>query len=231
MGEQIPLSLSLPERATFNNFHGLSDRPRLGVLEEIGRGEGPHLLYLWGAEGAGKSHLLHATCNALDSKEAGKSIVLPLAALRLQGVAVVEGVERYSLVALDDLDAVAGDKAWEEALFHLLNRMRDLGHRVVMSGLVPLSALAIQLPDLRSRLGEGVVEHLALLEDREKWEVLRQRAEERGMVISDEVAAFLMNRTARDFHALFALLDRLDRQTLIAQRRLTIPFVKELLSL
>ncbi len=231
VGEQIPLSLSLPERATFDTFFGLSDRPHLGVLEEIGRGGGPHLLYLWGAEGAGKSHLLHATSNALDRTDPGGAIVLSLATLRWQGVEVIEGIERYSLVALDDLDAIAGDKGWEEALFHLLNRMRDLGHRVVVSGSAPLSVVAIQLPDLRSRLGEGVVEHLAPLEDREKWQVLRQRAEARGMVISDEVATFLMNRTARDFHALIALLDRLDRQTLVAQRRLTIPFVKELLSL
>ncbi len=231
MGEQIPLSLSLPERATFENFHGLSDRSHLAVLEEIGRGVGPHLLYLWGAEGAGKSHLLHAACNALDRSAPGQAIVLPLAALRREGVEMFEGVERHALVALDDLNAVVGDAAWEEALFHLLNRMRDIGHRVVITGQLPLSAMAIQLPDLRSRLGEGVVEHLAPLEDREKWQVLRQRAEERGMVISDEVAAFLMNRTARDFHALFALLDKLDQQTLIAQRRLTIPFVKELLSL
>ncbi len=230
MGEQIPLSLSLQERASFENFHGLSRHANLALLEDIGSGTGPHMIYLWGPEGVGKSHLLYATCNALEGNR-GRSVVLPLRRSQRKNPELLEGMEQYDLVALDDIDAVAGSALWEESLFHLLNRLRDLGSRVVITAQTSPSGLNLDLPDLRSRIGEGVVEHLTPLEDREKWDVLQKRSEARGMVMGDEVASFLMSRTARDFHTLFALLDQLDEQTLVAKRRLTIPFVKELLSL
>jgi len=230
LDRQIPLSLSLQERASFDNFHISQDSTVVALLQAMASGDGPHLLYLWGGNGAGKSHLLHAACNLLGSGQ-GRAIVLPLKTLYEQGASALDGVGQYDLVALDDLDAIIGDKAWEEALFHLLNALRDSNNHVLITANGPLAELDFQIPDLRSRVGEGVVEHLNPLEDREKWQVLQERAASRGMEMGDDVVTFLMSRTSRDFHTLFSLLDRLDEQTLIAQRRITIPFVKELLSL
>ena len=230
MDRQIPLSLSLQERASFDNFHPQPGSTVVAMLQEIASGDGPHLLYIWGPNGVGKSHLLHATCNLFGSDQR-QSIVLPLKTLFAQGPASLDGVGQYDLVALDDLDAVAGDSGWEESLFHLLNRLRDDGNHVLITAKTAPAELSMKLPDLRSRLGEGVVERLTSLDDREKWHVLQERAASRGMEMGDEVASFLMSRTSRDFHTLFSLLDQLDEHTLIAQRRITIPFVKELLSL
>lgn len=227
---QIPLSLSLQERASLDNFHLQSDSKAVTLLREIASGGGPHLLYIWGPTGVGKSHLLHASCNLYGYGQ-NRSIVLPLKTLHKQGPVSLDGMGQYDLVALDDLDAVVGDRGWEESLFHLLNSLKDGGNHVLITAKTAPVELNIQLPDLHSRLGEGVVEYLTPLGDREKWNVLQERAASRGMEMGDEVASFLMSRTSRDFHTLFSLLDQLDEHTLIAQRRITIPFVKELLSL
>ena len=234
MGEQIPFPLSRPEHATFDNFHGVLARPVVSLLQRLGQQQAPHLLYLWGGEGIGKSHLLDACCHHLQ-QQGEPTLFLPLQQFSQyaseSAMDLLAGTERYRLIVLDDLQSVAGDRHWEETLFHLLNQARDRGQSLLIAAAKPLSELGLQLPDLRSRLSEAVVEQLQSLSGEEKWQVVQQRAEARGMRISDEVVTFLINRTPRDFHALFELLEQLDHQTLAAQRKITIPFVKELLAL
>ncbi|MBT7307610.1 MAG: DnaA regulatory inactivator Hda [Gammaproteobacteria bacterium] len=238
MEVQLPLALSSQEHATFDNFMGGGEQPLIAQLKQIGAGlnpgEWPHLLYLWGAEGSGKSHLAHATCNLLDQNQ-GRAMVMPLQSYgalpddRL--LRLLDGIGGVDLLVVESVDGVVGQPAWDELLFHLLNQCRDGGIAVLVTARKPIHQLQIGLPDLRSRLSEGVVGQLTPLDDQQKWKVVQQRAEARGMGISDEVVHFLMNRTARDFHALFTLLDQLDRETLVAQRKITIPFVKKLLAL
>ena len=60
-------------------------------------------------------------------------------------------------------------------------------------------------------------------------QALRQRARLRGLELGDEVMAYLSKHLARDTHSLFRFLDRLDQASLAAKRRLTVPFVRELL--
>lgn len=159
---------------------------------------------------------------------------LPLTLYRDQPIpplSLLEGLDQGGMILVDDVEAVAGEPKWEELLFHLLNQARDQQQSVVVTSQHPLSELAISLPDLRSRLGEAVSEYLQPLTAEEKWVVIQQRAHEQGMEIGDEVVNYLINRTSRDFDTLFTLLEQLDRETLAKQRKITIPFVKELLRL
>jgi DnaA family protein len=86
------------------------------------------------------------------------------------------------------------------------------------------------LPDLVSRLGWGPVFQLSALTDIEKRGALQLRAHRRGLEMGDEVADYLLKRCPRDMDSLFNLLNRLDHASLAAQRRLTIPFVRQLLA-
>lgn len=144
---------------------------------------------------------------------------------------VVEGLEQLPLVIVDDIDAVAADAAWETALFHLYNRIREQGGRLIMSGPQSPAAIGIVLPDLRSRLAGGLVLQLRALPDEDKASALRLQARQRGMEMPEEVAAYLLRRCPRDMNALFNLLEVLDRASLAAQRKLTIPFVKTVLEM
>lgn len=220
---QLPLRIGLRDSATFANFHPGENASACHALEQ--RQE--PFIYLWGAGGSGKTHLLQAACHAMS--EAGQAaIYLPLSEPGLMPV-MLEGMEQMALVCLDDIDAVAGDPTWEQALFHLYNRLRDNGHHLVAAGSAPPAALGLCLPDLVSRLGWGPVFKLQHLSDEAKGEALRRRAANRGMALSPEVTSYLLQRAPRDMHALFALLERLDEVSLAAQRKLTIPFVREFL--
>ena len=60
-------------------------------------------------------------------------------------------------------------------------------------------------------------------------QALVARAEERGMLLPEEVIRYLRTRSTRDAHALFELLDTLDQQSLVDQRRITVPYVRSFL--
>ncbi len=223
-GGQLPLRIGLRDSATFDNFYLQGDATLLHLLQ----GAFEPFIFLWGGRGTGKSHLLQAACHA-EAARGGAAAYLPLPQLLDAGPAVFEGLEAMALVCIDDLQSVVGERAWEEALFHLYNRVRDAGGRLLAAADAGPLALPVALPDLRSRLTWGPVFQLQSLDDAGKLAALQLRAAARGMVLGNDVGNYLLRRIPRDMQALFDLLERLDVASLTAQRRLTIPFVRNLL--
>lgn len=221
---QLPLRIGLRDSATFANFLPAANAQALFALQQ----QQEPFLYLWGGRGSGKSHLLQAACHAV-TESGGSAVYLPLEELSQMPAEMLDGMEHMQLVCIDEIDCIAGNGAWEQALFHLYNRLRDSGNRLVVAGNASPAMLGISLPDLVSRLGWGPVYQLQLLSDEEKAEALCLRASQRGMDMPPEVANYLLNRASRDMQALFALLDELDEVSLAAQRKLTIPFVREVI--
>lgn len=227
---QLTLSVSLRDDATFANYFTLENTAVVEALRTTLKGQGESVIYLWGQSGTGRTHLLQALCHAGDDLEKTTAYI-PLSDHVWLSPEMLEGMEHYDIICVDDIEAIAGNKAWEEALFHMYNRVRDARKHMVFAGSKPPALSAIQLPDLRSRLGWGLVYHLKPQSDEEKLAALKLRAKNRGMHLPYDVAQFLMNRYSRHMRDLFRALDKLDRASLVDQRRLTIPFVKEVLML
>jgi DnaA family protein len=228
---QLPLGVRLRDDATFKNYYPGSNAVALGYVERLCQADAgwtESLIYLWGRAGVGRSHLLQAACLQLEQLDQ-QAVYLPLAEMVGHGPALLEGLEHCALVCLDDLDAVAGRADWEEALFHLFNRLRDSGQRLLLSAGAAPRELPLQLADLQSRLSQALVFQLRELSADDKLHALQLRASRRGLQLPDEVAGFILNRGARSMSGLFELLEQLDQASLQAQRKLTIPFLKETL--
>ena len=225
---QIPLPLSGTDTLTFDLYCATDNGLALTELQRAAAGSATRNIYLWGDAGAGKSHLLHAACAA--AAAAGRRAALvPLAQCSRLAPTLLESLEDLDFVCIDDVDAIAGQPAWEQPLFHLFNRMRETPRPLVFAARTSPAGSAISLPDLKSRLGWDLVFRLAPLQEAERFAALRRRAQMRGIEITDEVLGYLSRRIPRDMHSLFAWLERLDRESLSAAKRLTIPFVRELL--
>ncbi len=222
---QLPLGVGLRDDATFVNFHPGPNATLVGRLTHQLEPEGEPFLYLWGAPGVGRSHLLQAACHAASDRDM-RALYLPLEELGHFPPLMLEDIERLDLVAIDDLDRVVGRPRWEEALFHAFNRLRDAGKRLVVAAEAPPRQLPVKLPDLASRLSWGVTFHVQGLDDSGRLAALQLRARGRGMQLGDEVARYILHRGPRRLDELFRLLEQLDRASLSAQRKLTIPFVK-----
>lgn len=228
---QLPLGVRLRDDATFANYYPGANAAALGYVErlcEADAGWAESLIYLWGGEGVGRSHLLQAACLRFEQR-GEQAVYLPLAEVADYGPELLDGLEQSELVCLDDLDAVAGRADWEEALFHLFNRLRDAGKPLLLAAAVSPRELPVVLPDLQSRLTLALVFQLHSLSDEDKLRALQLRASRRGLHLTDEVGRFILTRGERSMSALFELLERLDQASLQAQRKLTIPFLKETL--
>lgn len=232
--QQLSLGVTLNDDATFDNFHapaGSSNAQALALVRAQAEGRGEPLVFLWGVPGVGLTHLLQAGCHS--AHDMGLSFqYLPLAELaEVDPGHLLEGLEALDYICIDNLEVVAGRVDWEEALFHLFNRVREQGHRLLLAANKGPHQLPIGLADLRSRMQWGVTWQLLPLDDADKQQALRQRARARGLELSEEVAQYILQRVSRDMDELFRSLQLLDQASLAEQRKLTIPFVKKVLSI
>lgn len=211
----------------FSSFFAGRNRPLVDALLALREGEPPRCVWLHGADGIGKSHLLQAVCAHAGQRNL-TAAYLPLTAPDITPDLLV-GCGQLAHVCVDDLHAVAGQRDWERALFSLYQELDEHRGRLWVASTSAPAALPIQLRDLASRLSGGLVLTLQPLSDQEQVEALKLRAAARGFELPDETAQFLLRRLPRDMGSLCAFLDQLDEASLAAQRRLTVRFVSEVL--
>lgn len=229
---QLPLTLRYPPDQRLETF---VDAPagtiaQLRVLAESGGGD---WLYLQGPTGVGKTHLALAVCAAAESASR-RAAYLPLQAAAGRLREALDAFEGNDLIALDGLEAIAGTHTHtrgndEVALFDFHNRARSAGIALLYTAQVAPDALALALPDLRSRLSQCTRIVLSPLDDAGRSRALRERAERRGLVLEEAALDWLLKRVGRDLAGLTGLLDQLDRASLAAQRRITVPFLRQTL--
>jgi len=225
---QLPLALKFPPDQRFDGFVG--NEPVRDLVACIATGDLDDWLYLVGPPGSGKTHLLLAACAEAQAR-GRRAAYLPLASVVGRLSEVLDGFDETMLVCVDGLDAIAGERADEVALFHFHNRARAANTMVIYAARLAPNELPLVLPDLGSRLGQCVRLQLDMLDDDGRRQVLQQRAARRGLELDDAVLDFLFKRVGRDLATLTGLLDRLDKASLAAQRRITVPFLKQALDL
>ena len=233
---QLPLPIHQIDDDTFDNFYAENSLLLLDSLRQNFVEVQQPFYYIWGGKSSGKSHLLKAVSNhfLLNNRTAS---YIALEKSQYFSPVVLDNAEQLDVVCLDDIQTVVGDEEWELAIFNLFNQIREQqffnGHKTLLliSADRAPADLDIQLPDLRSRLAWGEVYRLDDLNDEQKMEILKRNAYNKGLELPDEVASFLLKRLDRDLQVLLGKLDLLDRASLQAQRKLTVPFVKEILEL
>jgi DnaA family protein len=227
MIRQFPLDLRWPPHQRLDAFWPGANVPALQGVSDAAQGAGAWL-YLHGTSGTGKSHLLIAACRA--ALEAGcPARYLSLAQLAAPRGDAIGGIEPDGLLAIDDVQAIAGAPDAERALFDLYNRAKAADARLLFAAHASPAEIGLTLPDLVSRLAMCTQYALRPLDDAGRRAMLRVLASRVGLRLDDEVLDWWLARQPRDPASLVALLQRVDRASLAAQRRITIPFLRELL--
>jgi DnaA family protein len=226
MINQLTLGVGLKDEATFENFFPGKNTQLIEVLKN----NNERIIYFYGIGGEGCTHLLQACCHE-SRRHKQSAVYIPLNNLSDLSPNIFEGLEACHLVCIDDIHCIAGKREWEEAFFHLYNRIHDAGGRLIVTANVAPKLLNFILPDVISRLAWGIVFQLQPLTDNEKLQAITMRADRRGMTLTEEVGKFILTHCPRHMSTLFAALDALDKVSLAAQRKLTIPFVKTVLQM
>ena len=197
--QQLPLAISPPPTPDLENYVAGANTEALARVRELAAGAlSEAIVYLWGASGSGRTHLLRAAARA-----------------------------NPGLVVADDVETL--DEAGQQSLFVAINAARDGQAAVLAAGSAPPAGLLLR-EDLRTRLAWGLVYQLKPLTDADKTRHLQLEAARRGLKLSDEVIAYLLNHLPRDLASLNAVLDVIDRHSLARQRPVTLSLVREALS-
>jgi DnaA family protein len=225
---QLPLALGLADYARFETFVDGASAAAVRHVRAVADGA-PDTVWISGPHASGKTHLLQAACRSASLAGRRAMYVAPLEEHAAEPE-ILAGLEGVDLLALDRVDAVAGDPAWERQLFVLFNEIAAKRSGLLLAALVPPAAAGFELRDLASRAAGAVAYRLQPLAHSERVDALLLHADARGLELERGAAEYLLDRVDRDMVGLRGWLDRLDRASLAEHRKLTIPFIRELLS-
>jgi DnaA family protein len=228
MAQQLPLHFEFRANQTFNDFFPGINQEIVTHLQQCISGLGEQQIFLWGKPGQGKTHLLQACCHQALNQNLS-SFYFDLSNAGLPNPSMLSGLDEYEVVCFDNIEHIAGNAAWELAFFNFFNRQRDRGHKLIVSACSAPNDIAIRLPDLRTRLNWGLTLKIQPLTDSDRIAALIFKADQMGFEIAPQAGRFLLTHYDRDPASLWALLEKLDKASLAAKRKLTIPFLKQIL--
>ena len=224
---QLAFPLSISDKASFDNYLPGQNGELVDAIKVAVRGLESKLLYFYGPQNSGKSHLMFAALR-LAKEEQLNTVYLSLSDEYVTAE-MLSAVEVSSVVFIDNADAWAGDKAKERALFTLFEQIKHAGGQLIISASQLSDAAGFIIPDLVSRLSSGLIYVVVALTEVQQFEALKMRASHRGLSISEDAMKYLVTRMTRDTGKIFELLEQIDHVSLAEQRRVTIPFLNRLL--
>jgi DnaA family protein len=223
---QLALPLRLNAHARFSSYVRGANALALAHLEAQAR-EWRGFVWLWGSAGAGRSHVLQASCAAAHAT-GGRAMYVPLGD-RAACPEWLEGLDDFDFLALDDVDVVVGQADWELSLFRFFDAAQTARRGLLVAAGAAPQALEFALADLASRAAAAVVYRLQALDDARRLEAVRIQAHVRGLDLDEKAARYFVTHAERDIGALCRWLDLFDERSLAAQRKLTIPFIRAIL--
>lgn len=224
---QLTLGVQLKERATFASFLTARNQELVAHLQHVAAHASPGATWIAGPHAAGKSHLLQAVC--ADVTPGRRAAYLPLETLLPFGPETLEGAESLDVACYDDVQVIAGLDAWERRLFALWQAALERQSTLLFAARENPAHVDFGLADLKSRLASAAVFAVRELNDDEQLRALDLRARLRGFELPAETARYLQRRFPRDMRTLCDILDTLDDAAFVAQRRLTVPFIRDVI--
>lgn len=225
---QIPFQFGNNQQYDLVSFISDENQDLLHHLNEIANNQNPHAIYLWGMPGNGKTHLLQGVCKQASELNCHVAYI-PLKQHEEISVEMLHDLGELDIVCLDDIESIAGKIEWQQGLTWLYNELRDNGHSIIISANTAPQTILLETDDLKSRLSWGQVYQIKPPKEELKIQILKQNAAARSFELGDDVIEYIIRRVDRDLTSLMNLLDEIDHASLAAKRKVTIPFVKELL--
>lgn len=227
MPEQLPLQFELQANQSFSTFYPGNNKEIISHLQKITCSD-EQQIFLWGEPGTGKTHCLQASCqeaNALDKT----AFYLSLNPEKLPSPSILEGLESFDLVCFDNIHSICTDAQWEQSFFNFYNLLRDNNKQLILSASCPPKFIDIQLPDLKTRMSWGLTLKLSSLTEEQQLQALIYKADALGFDVPDNVGRFIITHYARDIASIWSILDKVEQATLIAKRKISIPFLKQIM--
>jgi len=197
-------------------------------------------LYLSGASGLGKTHLLMSIGNHL--AETGS----PAKTLYVHCRDLIESLNRgdsglpgnlgtpgseIDFLLLDDIDRITAHPAAQEALYRIYNQTLEQGGKMVFAGRTPANQLEKTESFLTSRFKWGMTAELLPMDDEATAQLIQKLAQDLGLDIPDKIITYLLSRISRDFQSVKHAVIRINEESLRQKHKVTLPLVKNALGI
>ena len=228
MIEQYALHFEFRANQTFDDYFAGINQPVIDSLKQSVIGHGEQQIFLWGKTGQGKSHLLQACCHYAQLYQQ-QSFYFDLSHYRTFPPEILTGLDNYDVVCIDHLNWIAGKIDWEKELCDFIQRHIRQQNRLIFSSTCLPDFIHLKTVELKTRLSWGAIFQLQTLVETESIDALIFKADTMGFEITPQIGRFLILDQKIELDDLWALLEKLDRASLAAKRKLTLPFLKNLL--
>ncbi|MCG9098314.1 DnaA regulatory inactivator Hda [Laribacter hongkongensis] len=215
--DQLVLDLTPPPAPAFDHFIAEHNRQIIAALTDS---QGERFIYLWGAAGVGKTHLLQQWVEHANA--VGRAAIY----LDARAEKLPDFAREARCVAVDHVDELEPDD--QITLFSIFNSLRDSDGQLLTAGREPPQRLKLR-DDLRTRLGWGLVFQVQAMSDADKLAALRRHAQMRLVNVPEDVLRWLITHWRRDMASLVSMVDALDHYSLALQKPITVPLVKHIL--
>lgn len=214
---------------SFDNYYRADSSLVVDSLQSLIRGDGETQLGLWGRVASGKTHLLNAGAHfardqnvAMQLYDAAQLVGYPAEAF--------DDFDQCEVLAIDNLDVILIDAAWENCFYQIVNRCRQGEFRLIYSLSQKVEELDLRLDDLRSRLQWGLMLQLVESSDDDLRRIIQLRARLLGFELSPEVLSYLLTHHSRNLASQMTILQTLDGASMSEKRKITIPLIKQALA-
>lgn len=227
--KQHILDLQIHPQCTFDSFETGENALIVNSLMSIASGRSEEIqVAIWGGPQTGKTHLLQAVVHKAMASGC-TPMYLPLANFADYEPELLQGLERFDMVCIDDMDAICNQQSWERRFVELLDGWRQRGVRIIctLQG-NPAAGSLFSLPDLNSRLTWGAVHKLKSLNESGLEQALCRHAKSRGINLAPDVCSYLLTHCQRSIGELVQSLDRIARLSLSEHRKITVALLRRL---
>lgn len=227
---QIALPLSFDRQYSFDNFLAPQDGFIAENLKSLIETGSESIIGLWGGVDSGKTHLLNACALFARNHSSDFHLYDAVQLVDCDSSHFDEFDSQNIILAIDNLDAICGKRDWEEVFYRLINACRDKTMRLIFSLSQKPGDLSCELADLQSRLSWGLLLELPKPGEAEIENIVKLRARLLGIQLSSEVTRYLLTHYSRQLSRQIEILRMLDNASLSAQKKITIPLVKQVLA-
>ncbi len=232
----------LDKKLTFSNFiTGDTNRFAVRSALQVAQGTARHYnpLYIWGAAGAGKTHLLHAIGNDVEthrfperaqyvSADHFTSLVSSARKRRTMDDLRRE-MDAVSLLLFDDVDLLSGRVKTQQELGSIFNLFHETNRQIVLTAKVPPNQIQNLSKEITSRLHWGLISGIETPHQNTKLKIIEKRCDEEDISIPDDVSFFLASNTD-NMNDLMHLVTRLHTYASVHKKPIDISLVKLVMS-
>jgi len=217
--KQIPLSFPKFDFNKFDFFHSnIVNRETIALIDNLFKfNYKDNRIYLWGPSAVGKTHILIATIKKF--LNLNKEVI---------DLSFIDDNDTFNLGSIDLFfldDIERADGKIQNNLFNIFNMSENENAAIFITGSLPPNQMSLR-PDLKTRISQCLVLNLKELEDEEKKDVLLKRSYFMGINLKLEIIDYLVKNYNRNMHELIKLIEKIDKESIIQKKRITIPFIK-----